>query len=83
MGYRSDDGVEAFARESWKSGRDLVVKGEVVAVLLEGDGADVTTISRHWGPLDWEFGLVRGRDPVGVARICEVSSRFGATDWKA
>ena len=59
------------------------MKGELVVVMLEGGGAGVTTISRHWGSLDRDFSLVWGRAPVGVVRICDVSSRFGATDWKA
>ena len=59
------------------------MEGEVVVVLFEAAGVGVTTSSRHWGVLDWGFGLVRGRAPVGVVRIWDGSLGFGATDWKA
>lgn len=85
MGNRSDGGVEAFARESWNSTLDAGVEGEVVVIVavFKVGGAGVTTSSRHWGVLDWEVGLVRGRCPVGVVRIWDVSFELGATDWKA
>ncbi len=41
----------------------------VVVVVVEAGGVNATTSSRHWGVLDCELGLVRGRDPVGVVRI--------------
>ena len=56
---------------------------EAVVVMFKTDGVGVTTISRHWGVLDWEVGVVRGRGPVGVVRTWDVSFEFGATDWKA
>ena len=56
---------------------------EVVVAMLEAGDVGVTTSSRHWGVLDWGFGVVRGRDPVGVVRVWDVSFGFGATDWKA
>ena len=55
----------------------------MIVVMFDAGGLAVTTNSRHWGVLDWEVGLVRGRGPVGVVIIWDDSFEFGATDWKA
>ena len=55
-GRRREGGVDAWARESWKSGGGAWFWAEeregrevVVIVEVEGEGVGVTTSSRHWG----------------------------------
>ena len=47
MGRRRELGVEAFAGESWKSGRGEEVGEEALRVLGGEGGVGATTSSRH------------------------------------
>ena len=74
--------MEAFERESWKSG-EWAVGALLVEVMIEGTGGvGVTTISRHWGDWEVEFGLWSGTGPLSPGIVVGLFGE-GATDWKA